>query len=284
MILLTGATGKTGGELARQLDAANVPFSAIVRNPAKADELTDMGADIVSGDLGDPAFLRRAMAGISKAVLIMPNVEEQPVIEKQFIDIAAEARVEHIVYLSSIESVPSATNPITRIHVATEEHLRASGLAWTMIRPTFFMQTFAASAPKIKATGEIVLALGNGTVATTDLRDVAAVMVKVLTEPGHENQSYDLTGPELLTLSEIAERFTARLGRPFTYVDLPLDAFKDRLRSIGFSDWRVAAVAAELNSIADGCLDHTTDEIARLLGRPPTSIDEFISDHAELFA
>lgn len=283
MILLTGATGKTGGELARQLDAANIPFSAVVRSPAKADELRDMEADIVHGDLADAAFLRRALAGITKAVLVMPNIESQLDIETQFIDIAAQAGVEHIVYLSSLESVPGATNPITAIHVATEAHLRASGLSWTMIRPAFFMQTFVASAPRIKASGEIVLPLGSGTVATTDLRDVAAVMVKVLTEPGHTQQSYDLTGPELLTLTEIAERFTTRLGKPFRYVDLPLDSFKARLQSIGFSDWRVAAVAAELHSIANGSLDHTTDGVQKLLGRPATSIDEFIADHSELF-
>jgi len=284
MILVTGATGKTGGELARQLDAADVPFSAVVRSPAKADALRAMDADIVSGDLADGAFLQRALAGITRAVLIMPNVEDQQAIEAQFIDIAAAAGVEHIVYLSSLESTPGATNPITRMHVATEEHLRASGIAWTMIRPAFFMQTFVASAPRIKSSGEIVLPLGSGQVATTDLRDVAAVMVKVLTEPGHASQSYDLTGPELLTLNEIAERFSRRLGRTYRYVDLPLEQFKERLRSAGFSDWRVAAVAAELHSIANGSLDHTTDGISRLLGRPPTSIDEFITDHAALFA
>ena len=284
MILITGATGKAGGELARQLTEADVPFSAVVRNRDKAQALLDMEADVVIGDLEDRDFLEAAMAGIEKAVLIMPNVENQLDIEKQFIDVAAAAGVQHILYLSSLESIPGATNPITSIHVATEEHLRASGMAWTMIRPAFFMQTFAASAPRIRETGQIVLPLGTGKVSATDLRDVAAVMLKVLTEPGHENQSYDLTGPELLTLEEIAGRFSAILGREYTYVDLPLESFKERLAAVGFGEWRVNAVAAELNSIANGSLDHTTDKVQELLGRAPNSIDKFIRDHADLFA
>lgn len=283
MILITGATGKAGGELARQLTDADIPFSAIVRNPDKAEALRDMDADIVVGDLADGDFVSRALAGITRAVLIMPNVENQQAIEQQFVERAAAAGVEHIVYLSSIESVPGSTNPITSIHVATEDRIRESGIAWTMIRPAFFMQTFVASAARIKETGQIVLPLGDGTLSSTDLRDVAAVMVKALSEDGHGRQSYDLTGPELLTMHEIAERFTRILGRKYTYVDLPLDDFRKRLKGVGFSDWRIAAVSAELESIANGSLDHTTHTIEDLLGRPATSIDQFISDHAELF-
>lgn len=283
MILLTGATGKTGGELARQLNKADVPFSAIARSREKAAELLDMEADVVFGDLEDREFLSATMAGIEKAVLIMPNVENQLEVEKQFVDVAVEAGVQHILYQSSIESLPGSTNPITGIHVATEEYVKASGLAWTMIRPGFFMQTFAASAPRIKESGNIVLPLGSAKLCATDLRDVAAVMVKVLTEPGHENQSYDITGPELLSMEEIAARFTKVLEREYTYVDLPLDAFKGALKGAGFNDWRVNAVACELNSIANGSLDHVTDTVQKLLGRPASSIDQFIADHADLF-
>jgi len=283
MILLTGATGKVGGELARQLTEADIPFSAIARSREKAAALLDMDADVVFGDLEDREFLTATMAGIERAVLVMPNVENQLAIETQFIDVAAESGVKHIVYLSSLESVPGATNPITSIHVATEEHLKASGLAWTMIRPAFFMQTFSASAPRIKETGNIVLPLGQAKLATTDLRDAAAVMTKVLTESGHENQSYDLTGPELLTMEEIAARFSEVLGKKFSYVDLPLETFTKRLAAVGFSDWRVKAVAAELHSIANGSLDHTTETVQQLLGRPANSIDVFVRDHGELF-
>jgi uncharacterized protein YbjT (DUF2867 family) len=283
MILVTGVTGKTGGEVARQLTAANLPFRAVVRNPDKADGIAGPGVDIALGDIADADFLRQALAGIDKALLVMPNDEHQLRLEKQFTDIAVESGVKHLLYLSSIESVPESTNPITMSHVAAENHIRAANLAWTMLRPTFFMQIFSGSAPKIKASGEIKMPGGNGTIATTDLRDVAEIIVKVFTEPGHENQSYDLTGPDLLTFAQIAERFSAVLGTPIQYVDQPMDEFRKILQSVGLGEWRVNAVCKEFEAIAGGAIDHTTDTIQQLLGRPPCSLDQFIADHAALF-
>lgn len=283
MILLTGATGKTGGETARQLAAAGRPFRALVRNPGKAAGLQSMGAELVIGDVDDVDALREAFAGVDKALLVLPNVERQLTLEKRFTDEAVRAGIKNLVYLSSLESVPESTNPITQNHVAAENYIRESGLTYTLIRPTFFMQIFEGMAPRIKATGTITMPAGNGTVACTDLRDVAAVIVKVFTEPGHENQSYDLTGPELMTFGEIAKQFSAVLGRPIQYVDQPLEEFKDVLRSINMSDWRTEAVGLEFVAIANGAIDHTTDTIEKLLGRPPTSLEQFLRDKIDLF-
>lgn len=283
MILLTGVTGKTGGEVARQLGLAGLPFRALVRNPAKAEALRLPGAEVVVGDIADGAVLDRALDGIERALLVMPNGEDQLLLEKRFTDHAARSGVAHLVNLSSLESVPASTNPITRMHVASEQHIRESGMAWTMIRPTFFTQAFLVSAAAIRDHGRISMPAGRGTIAPTDLRDVGAVIVKALTEPGHANQSYDLTGPELLTFADIAARFSALLGRTIQYVDQPLPEFRARLASINLAPWRIDAVCKELESIAAGVIDHTTDTIARLLGRPPISLDQFIRDHRAVF-
>ncbi len=283
MILLTGVTGKTGGEVARQLTAAGVPFRALVRNPAKADALQAMHADLVIGDVADDAVLERALEGIERALLVMPNGEDQLLLEKRFTRYAARAGVQHLVKLSSLESVPESTNPITRVHVASEQAIRESGMAWTMIRPTFFMQTFLGSATGIRERQLITMPAGTGTIAPTDLRDVGAVIGRVLTEPGHENQSYDLTGPELLTLAEIAARFSAVLGREIRYVDQPMAEFAARLAALNLTPWRIAAVCKEFEAIAAGVIDHTTGMVARLLGRPPISLGQFIRDHLALF-
>ncbi len=283
MILLTGSTGKTGSEVGRQLQAAGVPFRALVRNPAKAEALRAMGADVVVGDLADGEVLKRALDGVERALLIMPNGEEQLLLEQRFTDHAARAGAVHLVKLSSLESVPASTNPITRMHVASEQHIRESGMAWTMIRPTFFTQAFLVSAAAIREHGRISMPAGRGRIAPTDLRDVGAVILKVLTEPGHANQSYDLTGPELLSFADIAARFSALLGRTIQYVDQPVPEFRARLASIRLAPWRIDAVCKELESIAAGVIDHTTDTIARLLGRPPLSLDQFIRDHRAVF-
>ncbi len=285
MILITGATGKTGGEVARQLAAAKLPFRALVRNVDKGRAVKALGAKIIVGDMADKAALQRAMEGVDKAFLVLSNDEEQLVLEKQFTDAAVAAHVGHLVYLSSLESVPESKNPITQNHVASENYIRESGLTWTMIRPTFFMQMFEGMAPRIKETGKIVMPAGNGTVSTTDLRDVGEVIVDVLTNNSgdHANQSYDLTGPELLTFAEIADKFSTVLGRRIEYVDQPMDAFEQVLRSINLPEWRVDAVCKELEAIAAGVVDHTTDTIETLLGRPATSLTRFIEDHRKLF-
>lgn len=285
MILITGATGKTGGEVARQLAAAKLPFRALVRNVEKGRAVKALGAKIIVGDMADKATLQRAMEGVDKAFLVLSNDEEQLVLEKQFTDAAVAAHVGHLVYLSSLESVPESKNPITQNHVASENYIRESGLTWTMIRPTFFMQMFEGMAPRIKETGKIVMPAGNGTVSTTDLRDVGEVIVDVLTNNSgdHANQSYDLTGPELLTFAEIADKFSTVLGRRIEYVDQPMDAFEQVLRSINLPEWRVDAVCKELEAIAAGVVDHTTDTIETLLGRPATSLTRFIEDHRKLF-
>ncbi len=283
MILITGGTGKTGGETARQLAAAGHAFRALVRDAGRAKELQALGAELVVGDIGDRQVLDEAFRGVERTLLIMPNGEQQQALECQFVDAAEAAGVKHIVYLSSIESVPENKNPITQMHVAVEKHIRKSAMDWTLIRPSFFMQIFLTQAPRVREHDQIVFPAGQGTIATTDLRDVGAVMVKALTESGHANQSYDISGPELLTLAECAERFSQVLGRKITYVDQPMAEFADRLRAIGIAEWRVLAVCKEFEGIASGLIDHTTETAEQLLGRPPCSLAQFIDDHRAAF-
>jgi len=284
MILITGATGKTGGEVAKHLGAQGVPFRALVRSAEKAAPLKELGAEIVEGDLSDRAALDAALEGVDKAFLVMPNVEEQEELEKQFVDACADKGAQ-VIYLSSMESVPGCTTTVTKMHVNVEDYIREKGVPYTMIRPTFFMQLFVGSAPRIKETGNIVMPTGDGNVAATDLRDVGEVIAKILTEDGHEGKSYDLSGPELFTIGEVANRFTQVLGREYKHVSPPMDAYADVLRKVGFPEWRVEAVTGELGGIAAGMITHKADgQMTKLLGRPPRSIDEFVGDHKDLFA
>lgn len=284
MILITGASGKTGGEVARQLGEHGLSFRALVRNPAKAPLLATQGGEVVVGDIDDDAVLGRALGGIKRALLVMPNGEDQLRLEKRFTNYAKLLGVRHLIKLSSLESVPESENPIPRMHVASEQHIRESGLQWTMIRPTFFTQAFLTSAKAMRDEGVLRMPAGKGTIAPTDLRDVGAVIYKVLTESGHENKSYDLTGPELLTFDDIAGQFSAELGRPVRYVDQPIDEFRARLVAAKLAPWRIDAVCRELEAIAAGVIDHTTNTVEQLLGRPATSLRAFIRDHREAFA
>lgn len=282
MILITGATGKTGGEVARQLLAQGTPVRVFVRDPSKlSDDLAN--AELVTGDLADKGAVEAAVEGVSKAVLVVSNGEQQFELESQFSDCAASAGVEHLLYVSSMESVPGTTNAITKMHVAAEDHIRASGMHWTMIRPTFFMQNLLGSARTIKAQDIISLPVGTGKIAATDMRDAASVMTTVLTSNGkHFDQSYDLTGPELMTMDEVAAAFSTVLGREIRYVEQPLQEFGDFLRQF-LPTWRVDAVCEEFEAIAKGSVDHTTDNVKKILGREATSVEQFIRDHIAVF-
>ncbi len=283
MILVTGATGKTGGAVAAELTAHNIPFRVLVRSEDKAAALRDLGAEVVVGDMADKAAVSRALEGVDKAVLIMANGEHQLTIENQFTDCAVAAGVNHIVKLSSMESEPGTTKPIPAMHVASEEHIRASGMHWTMIRPTFFTQNLLGAARTIKASDEIVLALGNAVVTPTDIRDVAEVIRVVLTDDAHLDKSYDLTGPESLSLAQVAEKFSNVLGREIHYVPQPIEDFRAILTQVGLPEWRVNAVCDEFRLLSEKASSRTTDTAEKILGRPPTSVEQFARDHFGLY-
>lgn len=229
MILLTGVTGKTGGAAAQALLGKGVPLRAIARNADKAAPLKAAGIELVVGDVSDPAVLAKALSGVDKALMIMPNGERQLELEKQFIDAAKKAGVKHLVKMSSMEAVADAKAPIPKIHYAAGQYLAASGLAWTLIKPNFFMQNFLGSAGTIKEQGKFFLPMGKGRTAMIDTRDIGAVVAEVLTGSGHAGQSYEVTGPELLSFYDVADRFSDVLGRKIEYVDMPMDAYKQVL-------------------------------------------------------
>ncbi len=283
MILLTGATGKTGSEVAKQLVANNIPFRALVRDSAKGAALKDLSAEIVVGDMADAEAVSNALSGIDKAVLIMSNGEHQLTIEKQFTDCAIAAGVKHLVKLSAMGSEPGTTKPIPKMHVESEDYIRVSGLGWTMIRPAFFTQNFLPSARTIKQSNEIVMPLGNGLVAPTDLRDVAEIFQLVLTSDAHLNKSYDLTGPEALTLSDAAEKFSKVLGREIRYVAQPVEEFEKFLTKLGYPEWRVKAVCDGFRLRGERSSMPITNTIRQILGRAPTSLEQFIKDHIEVY-
>jgi len=282
VILLTGVTGKTGGEVAKQLLARGVRFRALVRNEAKAASLKAAGADLVAGDMGDAEAVKRALTGIDKALLILPNGRNQQADEQRFTDLARAAGVKHLVKMSSMEAVPHAKTAIPQAHWAVEEYIRASGLAWTMVKPNFFMQNLLTSAGSIKAQRRFSLPMGNGTTGMADVRDIGAVCAEVLTGTGHAGKSYEITGPEVLTFHDVASRFSEVLGVKVEYVPMPMEQFRERMTNV-LEPWHLNAVCELFREIAETGLDHTTDTFRKLTGRDPISLRQFIRDNLALF-
>ncbi len=283
MLLLTGVTGKTGGATAQALLKQGVKFRAIVRNPEKAAALKAAGVELVTGDVTDRAVLEKALAGVDRALMTMPNGEKQLELEKQFVDVAKAKGVKHVVKMSSMEAVADAKAPIPKIHYASEQYLKQSGLAWTFIKPNFFMQNLLGSAGTIKEQGKFFLPLGQGKTVMIDTRDIGACVAVVMTSPGHEGQAYELTGPEELGFADAAERFTKVLGRKIEYVHVPMPAYRQTLARFLTNEWHLNAVCELFQEIADGQDLHITDSVRKLTGRAPTSLEQFIRDHQAVF-
>jgi uncharacterized protein YbjT (DUF2867 family) len=282
MILLTGATGKTGGETAKALAAKGVKARALVRNAEKAAALKAAGHEIVVGDVADSAAVEKALAGVDKLLILLPNSQQQLELEKRLVDIAKKSGVRHIVKMSSMEAVASARTPIPKGHWAAEEYIRASGLAWTMIKPNFFMQNLLASAKSIKENKSFSWPMGDGKTAMADARDIGAVTAEALSGKGHEGKSYEITGPEMLNFHQVAERFSEVLGTPIRYVPADPQAYLGILKKV-LPEWHANAVSQLFGEIAAGAMPHKTDTFQKLMGREPISLAQFVRDHAAAF-
>lgn len=283
MILLTGATGKTGGETAKALAARGIKGRALVRNAEKAESLKAAGFELVVGDIADAASVEKALQGVEKVLVLLPNSQQQLTLEKQLIDLAKKAGVKHIVKMSSMEATPDTRAPIPQMHWAAEEYIRASRIPYTMIKPNFFMQNFLSSAKGIKDNKSFSMPMGEGKTAMMDTRDIGAFTAEALSGKGHENKSYEITGPELLTFHEAAARFSDVLGTKITYVPADPAVYLGILKKVLPNEWHANAVSILFGEIAAGGAAHITDNFKRVMGREPISLAQFVRDHIGAF-
>jgi NAD(P)H dehydrogenase (quinone) len=283
MILLTGATGKTGSATAKLLLEKAVPFRALVRNAEKAQWLKDAGVELIIGDLSDRTVVQQALTGIDRALLITVNEQNQLDMEKQFVDCAVAANVGHIVKLSAMDASADTVLQTPRTHWQSEEHIRASGLKWTMIRPSFFMQNLLPNAATIRNESKLVLPLGKGKVGFVSVNDSAALIAEALVGNGHEGQIYVFTGSESLSCYEVAGQFSEVLGREIEYHEQPLDEYRDRLLGVGLAPWRVDSIVSMFEEISSGTHDFVTDTFSKVLGREPTSFKQFIQENIDVY-
>lgn len=284
MILITGATGRSGAPAALRLAERGLPVRVLARNPAKAVPLARAGIEVAPGDVSDPEALRAAMQGVEKVAIILPNGEQQLAQEKAIVDAAKAAGAKHVVKISSMEAVPGARNPVHQAHWSSEEYIRASGLAWTMVRPNFYLQNFLGGATTIRDQGKFYLPFGDkGAACMTDARDAGFFVAHVLATPGHENRSYDVTGPEVLTFAQVAKIFSEVLGKPVQYVAVDPAAYRETLGRFIKSAWHLDAVCGIFEEIRLGYVAPPTDTFRQVTGRAPTDTRQFIRDHLQSF-
>ena len=283
MILITGATGKTGSATAKSLGEKGETFRALIRNEEKKEGLESLGGEVVIGSIENTEVVNQSMQGVKTVLVLLPNSESQLALEKQLVDSAKQAGVERIVKMSSIEATPDATSPIPKLHLESEEYIKQSGLAWTMIKPNFYMQNLLASAGTIKEQGKIFLPMGDGKTGMIDTTDVGKVLAKVLSEDGHESMNHEITGPEILSFYEVAEIFSQVLGKQVDYVDVPMDAYKETLGQFLTNQWHLDAVIDLFKGIAEGGIEDKTDTFSELMGETPKSLSQFLAENSFIF-
>jgi uncharacterized protein YbjT (DUF2867 family) len=279
MIFVSGAPGNVGTELVRLLSARGHQVRALIRRPEAAERLAFPGVETVLGDLTDRDSLERSLAEVDR-VFVNSAVGQVILAQTNLIDAAKTAGVGHIVKLSWIDASQSARAPLfARSHAEVESHLRHSGIAYTIVRATVFMQNHLQLLAG-QGKGVIYGASGEGKASLVDARDVAAVAAAALTEAGHEGQTYMVTGPEALAKADVARIISKVTGRQVRYVNVSPEQMAENYHYLGWPHrWADELVAVEDLRVANR-LATVTDVVERLAGKKPTSLEEFVREFA----
>jgi len=280
-VLVTGATGNTGSGLVPALRSAGVEVRAFVRDEAKAQPLKDAGAEIVVGDLDQIETIGPAVEGVDKIYLLTWNGPTQARQVQNVIDsVKRVGGAPHIVRHSMWGSEKSR---IVKQGDQAEETIKSSGLPWTLLKPTFFMQNTMMAAQTIASDGMIYWDMQDGKLAMIDIRDIVDVAVAVLTGSGHEGKSYILTGPEAISLHDVATTFSNVLGKDVKYVNVPGEAALDSMIGMGLPEWIAQGYVELSEGFSEGFANSTTDNVATLTGHPARSFEQFARDFAQAF-
>jgi uncharacterized protein YbjT (DUF2867 family) len=284
MILVTGATGLNGSALLRLLSAKGITTRALVRSRARAEAIAALpGVEIVEGDMARPETLGAALRDVDRAMLISSSDPIMLEVQSGFIDAARAAGVKHVVKLSGI--MPDLTSPFrfARMHGEIERRLEASGMVFTHLRAGEFMPAYFRQVPSIVARGAMFLPMEDARIASIDVGDIAEIAALALTCSGHDGKTYPLTGPEALTMAEVAEKLSAATGKTIRYVNVaPEDARKAQLAA-GMPPYLADALAELFAERRRGKEAQVSPMAQTLLGRRPTSFDEFAVRHAAIF-
>lgn len=280
MILVTGATGTVGSEVLAQVTAGGADTRALVRSPERADSLRGLDAHVVVGHFEDAQSLDAALHGVEVAFLVSPPSPAQVQQETAFIDAAARAGGVRIVKLAAIGvDVDGAGGRFVQNHREIGEHLRSSGVPYTVLAPNGFMQNLLRAAAPVQELGEFRQPGGSAPISHVDVRDVAAVAAHVLTSEGHEGATYTITGPEAVTYDHIAQELSAAIGRPVRYVDADPQEAREGLLSFGVPEWNADGVLELAAWYATGAAAVVTDEVSKATGRPARSVADFLAAH-----
>lgn len=278
MIAITGATGQLGQHVFANLlntTAAN-QLVAVVRNPAKAEALSQKGVVIRQADYGDEAALTKALQGVDKLLIISSSeVGQRAPQHRNIINAAKAAGVKFIAYTSLLHADTSPLG-LADEHVATEKMLADSGIPYALLRNGWYTENYLASAPAALEHGVFIGAAGEGKIASATRADYAAAAARVIAEDGHAGKVYELAGDHGWTLSELAAELAKQSGKNVVYQNLSQADFAAALKSVGLPAGLADMLADSDIGASKGGLFDDSHTLSKLIGRPSTSLAESV--------
>ena len=277
----TDPRGEVGRRVAERLAARGLRQRLIVSGDVRAPELPHSEAATVSS-YGDFESMKEAATGVETLFLVpIREHPERARLHRTAVDAAVAAGVKRIVYSSFLGAGPKATFTLARDHYATEEHIRSTGVTFTFLRGSAYLEVLRYI---IGPDGVIRGPGGDGRVAPVARDDMADTVAAVLASEGaHDGETYDVTGPESLSLEQVADAFGSVAGRPTTYVNETLEEAWASRRTYGAADWQIEAWVSTYLQIAAGELDVVSDTVPRITGHPAQSLQEFLARHPESY-
>ena len=281
--LVTGATGMIGRLLVDELLSRGAAFSVMVRPASDASSFEGrQGVDVVRGDLNDPASLEQVLGGVERAFLLTNSTDRTEQQQLAFVDAAHHAGVKHIVKLSQLHASADSSVRFLRYHAAVEEAIRAAGIDYTFVRPNLVLQAYLPFAASI-AAGQLQAPIGDARVSVVDARDIADVAAIALTEDGHNNRTYDVTGPRAVTHAEIADAFAHALGHPVVFERVSSDAFVEAVAASGTPLWQAEGLAEDYEHYERHEAEEVSTDVETVTGHLPRSVTTFVTDYADRF-
>ncbi len=280
MYVVTGATGQLGrlvvAELAGKVGPEQVV--AVVRDPAKAEDLAALGVTIRQADYNDPRSLGPALAGAEKVLLISGNEVGKRVPQHTAVIEAAKAAGARLIAYTSIVHADTSPLSLAKEHLATEQVLKASGVPWALLRNSWYLENYTGSAAATVERGVVQAASGEGRISAATRADFASAAVAVLTSPDDQGgRTYELGGDQAFTQADVAAELSRQSGKPVAYRNLSVDDYIAALKAAGLPD-PVAEMVAGLDAgIATGALETGSGDLRRLIGRPTTTLAQGIA-------
>jgi uncharacterized protein YbjT (DUF2867 family) len=277
-ILVVGASGAVGSELVSQLHHKGEAVRGATRNPTNASRRFGSAVEYVEFDLERPETYAAALTGVKQVFLVAPPGDDHS--DRLAIPLLDEMKRQNVRHVVDLSAYGAETRDDFALR-KTEKHLEASGMAFTHLRPNWFMQVFASGPllAGIRSNAVIAIPAADARISYIDVRDIAAVATVTLTTDGHTNKAYTLTGPQSLDHNEIAHGISSAVGKAIRYVPLSEEDAHKAILAAGLSSERTERLLGFYRLVRAGACDRVSPDVESVLGRPPIAFEQFVADY-----